>query len=434
MSHTLKTGLLGALVALGLTIPALAADKAAVEIGNANAVSDLEERIAELEATVARKGNRKVKLTVSGWVAEQIMWWDDGKEQNVYVGGLGRTLASHVKFSGEALITPNWSAGFVVHLEAVTADPLGWSQADAEGGGSAVEAYQTYWFIRNKTFGKVSVGKQSTASDNAALLVDGSGSVVPANWVMFDNASFYLNGAGGTWGDLAYCNFSSAGLGGDCTAGPQNAIRYDSPEWQGNLKGFSFSASWGGDDFWDATVRQSFEAGGFKVAGAVSYARTTGTPNLAVGAEAVQYAQGGLYLQHMATGLFAYGAYGQEKDGAQGKDGKRWYAKVGARERWNSLGHTVLYAEYGRADDMFNNAGLNHASWFDVATSSEMTQMGLGLVQEIDSAAMTLWLSYRRYEGEFSGDCWAGSGCIKGKFNADLEDFQVVKGGALINF
>ncbi|HRX83244.1 MAG TPA: hypothetical protein P5307_29465, partial [Pirellulaceae bacterium] len=40
--------------------------------------ADLEERVAELEATTARKGNRKVSLTISGWVAEQVMWWDDG--------------------------------------------------------------------------------------------------------------------------------------------------------------------------------------------------------------------------------------------------------------------------------------------------------------------------------------------------------------------
>ena len=28
------------------------------------------------------------------------MWWDDDFEQNVYVGGVGTTLASHVKFTG----------------------------------------------------------------------------------------------------------------------------------------------------------------------------------------------------------------------------------------------------------------------------------------------------------------------------------------------
>jgi hypothetical protein len=48
--------------------------------------ADLEERVAELEATTARKGNRKVSLTVSGWVNEQVLYWNDGTENNVYVG------------------------------------------------------------------------------------------------------------------------------------------------------------------------------------------------------------------------------------------------------------------------------------------------------------------------------------------------------------
>jgi hypothetical protein len=48
--------------------------------------ADLEERVAELEATTARKGNRKVSLTVSGWVNESVVWWNDGTEKNVYVG------------------------------------------------------------------------------------------------------------------------------------------------------------------------------------------------------------------------------------------------------------------------------------------------------------------------------------------------------------
>ena len=41
----------------------------AADLGG-NCCADLEERVAELEATTARKGNRKVSLTVSGWVNE----------------------------------------------------------------------------------------------------------------------------------------------------------------------------------------------------------------------------------------------------------------------------------------------------------------------------------------------------------------------------
>ncbi len=52
----------------------------------ARELESLKKRIAELEATTARKGNRKVSLTMSGWVNEAVFFWDDGVEKNAYVG------------------------------------------------------------------------------------------------------------------------------------------------------------------------------------------------------------------------------------------------------------------------------------------------------------------------------------------------------------
>src|SRR5690349_22842501 len=89
----------------------------AADLGG-NCCADLEERIADLEATTARKGNRKVSLTISGWIAEQIVSWDDGVESNTYVTGLGTAFASNVNFTGKAQINKDWSAGYVLHLEA----------------------------------------------------------------------------------------------------------------------------------------------------------------------------------------------------------------------------------------------------------------------------------------------------------------------------
>ena len=73
--------------------------------------ADLEERVAELEATTARKGNRKVSLTVAGQVNKALMFWDDGVEQNTYVVG-NKNDQSNFSFVGEAAITPGWKAGY----------------------------------------------------------------------------------------------------------------------------------------------------------------------------------------------------------------------------------------------------------------------------------------------------------------------------------
>ena len=47
--------------------------------------ADLEERVAELEATTVRKGNKKVSITLYGDVNHQVLFWDDGIETNAYV-------------------------------------------------------------------------------------------------------------------------------------------------------------------------------------------------------------------------------------------------------------------------------------------------------------------------------------------------------------
>src|SRR5690606_26223231 len=60
-------------------VPAAAAD---IE---ADCCSDLEERIAELESVAAERGNRKVSVTISGYVNETVMGWDDGVMRDAYI-------------------------------------------------------------------------------------------------------------------------------------------------------------------------------------------------------------------------------------------------------------------------------------------------------------------------------------------------------------
>src|SRR6476660_8429344 len=46
--------------------------------------ADLEERVAELEATTVRKGNKKVSVTLYGQVNRAVLFGDDHLEKNVY--------------------------------------------------------------------------------------------------------------------------------------------------------------------------------------------------------------------------------------------------------------------------------------------------------------------------------------------------------------
>ncbi|MCH9765949.1 MAG: porin [Alphaproteobacteria bacterium] len=451
---------LGAFAAAGLLAGSFATGASAADLGG-NCCADLEERIAELEATTARKGNRKVSLTISGFVAQQIIHWDDGFEDNTYITDTGSvSIGTHVAFTGQATIVPGWTAGYVIKIEVINVDSLLVSQSTDEGllgGGNAqaivanqsndsVAVESAYWFIKSDKHGRLSLGQQSSAADNQAILPDGSGSLVQANYVLYDVNAFLVrdsagNLSGSTFGNFADCAplNGSGGVAGDCDGYPGNHIRYDTP----TFAGFSASASWGEDDTWAVSGRYSGEHHGIKIALAAAYNASkdengpaglnqTAFANVQGGFDAAAFQIGG-YLEHVATGLFVYGAYAKEYIDTTGNikpEGDMWYIKAGIRQRWLPLGHTVLYGEYGNDDDKFTQA-MSAAG----VTSSELDRYGIGVVQEIDAAAMSVWLAWRHYEPDAT--CNA-AGCLGGGVGVvganNLEEFDLIKAGALINF
>ncbi len=448
---------LSAMMAAGLLAGGLSIGSAnAADLGG-DCCADLEERVAELEATTARKGNRKVSLTISGWVAQQLLYWDDGEESNVYITDTGSiSIGSHIAFTGSAQIVPGWTAGYRINIEVMDNDSLTVNQfvddgGNAFAGASTVGVENSYWFIKGDRYGTVSLGLQSGAADNQAILVDGSGSLIQANYVLYDVNGFLLRRNDGAltainYGSLAACQTFGNGVGAaaDCEGDPNNNIKYTTP----TFAGFSMSASWGEDDVWGISGRYAGEVRDLKFAAAVAYTHRT---DEASGALAQAIANGGLdasawqigaYVQHVPTGLFLYGAYSSEDSdttqaargaGQLGPEGDNWYIKTGLRRQFNPLGHTVLYFEYGQNNDKINPA------LFDAGVSNtELEQYGIGVVQEIDAAAMSLWLAWRHYEADdiVCADQAAGSCAAVGLNNGttQLEDFDIIKAGALINF
>lgn len=88
------------------------------------------------------------------------------------------------------------------------------------------------------------------------------------------------------------------------------------------------------------------------------------------------------------------------------------------REQWISLGHTILYGEYGRYIDQLSPNALAAG-----ATGSEFDRFGVGAVQEVDAASLSVWMKYREHKADVAG---IGAG--------DLEGFRYVSVGALMNF
>jgi hypothetical protein len=198
------------------------------------------------------------------------------------------------------------------------------------------------------------------------------------------------------------------------------------------VAGFSVSASWGEDDFWEMAGRYAGEVGGFKLAFGAGYSEMhdENTSGAAVSPEKnSQFFQIGGYAQHLATGLFVHAAYGHEDNndtlltnGFRAEDGEHWYVKAGIRKKWTALGATIVYGDYAQYIDQLGPAALALG-----ATSSTLDRFGGGIAQEIDAAAMTLYVKYQHYEADLSGASLQASA-------TDLDDADFISAGGLINF
>jgi len=478
--------------------------------------ADLEERVAELEATTVRKGNKKVSVTLSGWVVKSFNYWDDGDLDSAIVGDKGYDLGSRFALTGSAQIAPGWSAGYNLTVLATgdlfadsgtlfASNQFQETNSILDGVGGFNPLY-SYIYIKSDTLGTLNWGRLSPASDNPAVLADISGTVIETNGVFFEGASFFLRPKGGkgfaglstlTWADFLRCQGTALGIGVDCFGAAQAAIRYDSPTWGG----FRFETSWGkqaltgvpsvvpgtvtpDQNFWDIAVFYTGDWNSIKVSVAGAYTWMENSVLYQNGGETDLWQVGGS-IMHKPSGLGIYGMYQNEQTDGQNTtsiglsaieldsigigipvfpavnlnfglnwvpggqpsntfnapDTDAWYLKPFWRKAWSPIGATVLFGEYGQYNDQFVG-GTNLCSSVSgtagalggfcaptplsatvlgapppglgltlnattipgdiyqgaFVTGSEVERWGLGVVQEIDSAAMHLWARWQHQE------------------------------------
>ena len=161
------------LAAMAVSIFSGAPAVIAADLGG-DCCADLEERVAELEETTARKGNRKVTLTISGYVTKQIMFWDDGAESNAYISDIGPTQATNFRLIGEATIAPGWKAGYVLRIQDLDGNSMGLNQSTPVVN-LGLNTQMSYWYLASKDLGKISIGKNALAAKSAAMFTDLSG-------------------------------------------------------------------------------------------------------------------------------------------------------------------------------------------------------------------------------------------------------------------
>jgi hypothetical protein len=422
--------------ALGLVAVAGVSPAKAADLGG-DCCADLEERVAELEATTARKGNRKVSLTVSGQVETALMAWDNGDRSDVYVVDVPTVGGTFFQFNGDAKINPSLSAGFLVQVgfdRGARSHQV--TEVDDDGGqpgDTSVVITLANWYLDHKQLGRITLGRANTATAGITGIDLGGAGVIANVNVGYWNRAFTAVGSGGfNWGDL-----TGGGTVNGSTLSRGNVINYTTP----TFGGLSASAAWGENDMWDVALRYAGEHHGFRVAAGIGYGKNlNGLGELTAETATVSSAgfaeptvlKGSASILHVATGLYLSGAYiRQDNDRAGFNDTTLWYVNGGISKNWTGLGNTVLYGEYARVDDGIASVTNSIAGGSSVnggtAGTSEANVWGIGIVQHVDAAAMEVFLAYRNYSGE------ATRAGVEER-TRDAEDMQVVMGGARIRF
>ncbi len=470
--------------AIAAVASVLATGAMAADLGG-SCCADLEERIAELEATTVRKGNRKVSLTVSGWVHKSIMHWDDGIEKNTYAGVDSINSSTRFRFTGDAKITPKWSTGYLIEMEALgdmNSSSVNQINSGLGSAGANVVVRHSAWWVENKDYGRVWVGLTDAAGGGIdGINLANTGAAANAK-VGLNGGGFFLRGSTGalnassipnmsarTWANILHGNSGISNLSDETR---NNVIKYVSP----TVMGFIVSASWGEDDMWDVALRYAGEFSGFKLAAGAAYTQVsdanlgsaagnnhfngcTDTVNFGAAVDGVGRDRDcssfavAASLMHVATGLYITGNYGERTDGARkqafalgtaidpaqisSKD-TNWGVRGGIEQNWTGMGKTTLFGEYNVADGTPLAAGAAQAT--DAAlvagaqtiVNSEVTTWGFGVVQSFDAAALDIYLTYRNMSADVKSTLTAGGDGINNV--TGIQDFQLITLGAVIKF
>ena len=195
--------------------------------------ADLEERVAELEATTVRKGNRKVTVKLSGHVNRMLLWWDDGINDDVYSVDNGES-ESRFRLSGGASIMPGLSAGFLIEVDTISADSELVDQRidgfPTENGDGFLSVRKVSWNLKHDQLGKITVGRDSPATDDIIGLNLSQNPIADASPEWTEN--FFMTVPHGTAG----CNGAACVTGlrhrifaPDLDTRRADIVRYDTP-------------------------------------------------------------------------------------------------------------------------------------------------------------------------------------------------------------
>jgi hypothetical protein len=344
---------------------------------------------------VVKSRNDKVSLTIYGQVNRAALYANDGDEDNWFFVDNDNS-STRIGLLGSTNAIDGFSIGtrFEVEFQSNPSNEV--SQEDKNGvGDNNFKRRHFDIFLKSERFGKLSLGRGDTASNNTAE-VDLSGTDVvgyssiadmAGGQLFFDNDTDTLSNT--TIGDV-FNNFD--GLSRD------DRLRYDTP----NFYGFFASGSVVSGDAADVALFYSAKLGDFKLAAAAAYSDPAGTSNSVDdsidGSISVLHSSG--FNLTFAGGTRDYKVSGRD-------DGTFYYGKLGYQRKFFSIGTTAMSVDYGRNDDVEQDG-------------DEANTVGFQFVQNIDQWATEYFLGYRYHNLD--------------RDNTDFKDINALMTGLRVKF
>ena len=324
---------------------------------------------------VTSGGGKRVKLAISGQVNRAVNMADDGKNTKAYYVD-NDVSNSRVRFVGTAKATDDLTIGSKIEVAIAPNESSDVSQGNEESG----DFFDQRWAevsLDSKRFGKLSLGKGDTASNNSSQ-VDLSKTDVVLYSSIADIAGgllFRQKNADDTLTDVgvsdAFRDFDGLSR--------RTRVRYDTP----TFSGFHLATSAVSDQRYDGSLWWGGQGFGFKAAGAAAIA----FPNQ----DDIDYQYNGSFsLLHEATGLnltFSAGLLQRDNQG----DAGNFYTKAGWLTRFFSFGETAFGVDYTRS----MNLPTGRDDGFSV---------GAAVVQQFEEYGTELYVQYRIYSLDRDAD------------------------------
>ncbi len=353
------------MASLMLALPAMAADKDA--IGSGHCCSDLEERVAELEATTVEKGNRKVGVIITGHVNVAIIS-HSGEDFALNAKSLAvkddPNSESRVMVAGWAQVSKTLKGGFKMSFGLGNA--VNGTFLSSLGLADPPPVVRESFVYLETGFGTISLGKQSTATDD----FDHDLSQATHVWTL-GNASL---------GAVSFSNGDGTRL---------RSVKYCTPSAK-QMAGISVCAAWADDDdaslgddaeYWDIAARYAGEFKDIRVLFGAGYRSEEGDRKIALASGSIMHTPSGLFFNIAAA----------QSDEAVGNDNK-WYGFRVGFEKGNQYGKGTIFFDYSKYTDGIFAAdlgGLDVKGIVNAALDEDGVEIiGGGMVQSFSGGSV----------------------------------------------